>query len=139
LLLLSRGGNIRTFIEHNLCDEDLPLDIKSVLGEPELYRRGSERTPLECFTICGWHPNELESFYETQWRLIVPYFQSPRDDGTVHHYELHPQTILPWSPIGGRDGEEVGTGGFGTVERVRIDPSSHGFAKFLKEVCVARC
>ena len=137
LLLYSRGGDIPTFIEHDLCDVHLPLDIKFVLGEPGLYRHASDTEPLKCFAICEWPDHELELFYETQWRLLVPYFQSPKADGSVFHYELPTQTILPWCPTGGKDEVEVSAGGFGTVERVRIDPHSHGFAKFLAKVCVS--
>jgi len=110
------------------------LDTKSTLGEPRLYRHSNPGEPIQCFSICGWQDHELEFFFEIQWRLTVPYFRGPDVDGTVCHYKLTSQTILPWCPTGDKDVIKVAVGGFGDIERVRIDPSSHGFAKLLTNV-----
>lgn len=81
----------------------------------------------------GWL--KLEFFYDTQWRLAVPCFQRSEDD-TVQHYNLPPQTVLPWCRITAADGDEIlkSEGGYGTVERVRIDPFRHGFTTFLMKL-----
>lgn len=46
LLLTSHGDERSTFIEHEVCDADLPLHCKAVLGEPELYRHDSDTEPI---------------------------------------------------------------------------------------------
>jgi hypothetical protein len=140
LLLLSRGGDIGTFVSEGTCDQDLPLHLTIELGDFKLSRSGKDQAEIHCFDICGWLPHELEFFYATQWRLTVPYFQGPRSDGTVVHYSLHSEAILPWCKIADDDqrsglSDSVDMdGGFATVKRINIDPSSHGFAEFLENV-----
>jgi hypothetical protein len=142
LLLMSRGGDIGAFVSEGICDQDLPLHRKIELGDPKLSRYGNDQADIQCFETCGWRPNELDYFYTNQWRLTVPYFQGPRSDGTVVHYNLHPETILPWcqiaddEPSAGSGNSPAIEGGFATVKRINIDPSSHGFAEFLEKVRV---
>lgn len=142
LLLMSRGGDIGAFVSEGICDQDLPLHRKIELGDPKLSRYGNDQEDIQCFDICGWAPHDLDYFYANQWRVNVPYFQGPGSDGTVVHYHLHPETILPWCEIGDDD-QSAGLGnsaeiegGFATVKRIKIDPSSHGFAEFLEKVRV---
>jgi len=148
LLLASRGGDIVKFIEFGLRDTILPLHSQIVMGEPRLdlheivmgnpepYLHDGDKDPMECFNLCGWMSHEIDFFYRTQWRLIVPYFQWPGKTATVEHHNLPPQTILPWCRTISADGGETTTfaGGFGSVKRVRIDPSCHGFTDCLEKV-----
>jgi hypothetical protein len=141
LLLSSRGRDIGTFVSEGICDQYLPLRRTIELGDPKLSRYEDGRTEIKPFEICQWLPHELDFFYETQWRLNVPYFEGPRSDGTVPRYLFHPETILPWCEIAdddksGRFGLSDFEGGYSTVKRINIDPSSHGFSQFLKKVRV---
>lgn len=106
------------------------------MGEPELYRHNGDEDPVKCFALCEWMPHEIEFFYRMQWRLTVPYFQRPGKYNTVDHYELPPQTILPWCRTISADGDVTKTfaGGYGTVVQVRINQSCHGFTEWLEQV-----
>jgi hypothetical protein len=56
----------------------------------------------------------------------------------IRRFDRSPtQTILPWCPADTKSGLDVVSGGSVTVERVNIDPLSHGFAKFLEGVCMS--
>jgi hypothetical protein len=137
LVLLEREDEIGDFVQMNLCDEQLPVDRRTIEGKTELYGRNSPNQPLGCFKKRKWRDHEKEFFSTKQWQFLVPYFELDSDN-KAQHYELHDSTILPWrhwneycpnslQPTGQK-------GGYAYVSAVDIAPSSHGFHSVLKAV-----
>jgi len=142
LLLQDLGSRIGSFIRHGVCDEDLPL-VKcheTDQTDPQLARRGNAGEKLACFVEGRWKPYELDYFYETQWRINVP-FLCLDNHGTPQHYDLPDKAILPYRKTSENevDLNNLGGGGYGTVKRVQIDPGSHGFHGLLENASLTAC
>ncbi|KAK3316874.1 kinase-like domain-containing protein [Apodospora peruviana] len=137
LLLGDRAADIVEFTdrEGGVCDKDLPLDIQLQTGKPGLFRRDDATKRVKCFDVCQWRTMELEYFYEMQWRVAVPFLALSPENGNAVHYDLPPRAILPWTrdPQDQSSDREEREGGFGSVKRVKIDSSSHGFYEPIQQ------
>lgn len=126
LVLLNKVGLIKSFLEHPLCDNDLPLS-----STPEFTwlssRRKEHRNHL-------YFPDEddgyaiAENFIEKQWSVLVPTFNAPTSGRMrCNVYEFDEKTILPIERIS----KKKYPGGFGLVEKVKIHREHNGFVSFF--------
>ncbi|KAJ8130174.1 hypothetical protein O1611_g3457 [Lasiodiplodia mahajangana] len=127
LILIERPSRIKLFIDSNVSDADLPLELVGQDASDssttwELRKADGHHVPLKCFE--GWSYSTVKRFEELQWSFIAPYFR-PAKRKTVPHYSFHPQTILPFKFV---KTSNVSEGGFGRVYRVEIHPDHRGFA-----------
>ncbi|KAL7905497.1 kinase-like domain-containing protein [Trichoderma velutinum] len=122
LVLLGNAGLIQSFLQHRLCDRDLPF-----FSTPDLIGLYSHRhKPGSSLTF----PDEddqygiIEDFLEKQWSVLVPSFKAP-EPGYMrcNVYELHDKTILPIQEVS----KKKYPGGFGLVEKVKIHREHNGF------------
>ncbi|KAK3367814.1 hypothetical protein B0H63DRAFT_565698 [Podospora didyma] len=131
LLLIERPSRIRSFVEHGICDADLPLIRVLIKGSRtqfilrrgrnwDLRRRGDLTTPLPCFD--DWRNTALKEFEECQWTMVPPFFRRGQG-GMALHYILPPKVILPFTEM-----DKMGEPGcFGQVYAVKIHPDQHAF------------
>ncbi|KAH7163589.1 kinase-like domain-containing protein [Dactylonectria estremocensis] len=143
LILQDMGGCIGTFIEHLMSDDRLPLPNTN---EPTRKRRPlttTEEETLRCFKACGWKWSQIDSFCTYQRGVMVHFFGLDQN-GKIQHYNIPPNTLLPWlkSTSGHVYDDGHRGGGFSDVKRYQIDEDSHGFHGLLKSVslhdnCVA--
>ena len=113
--------------DFGLSDQDLPLTLqRNEDNLPELFRRrDSANRPIACFR--NWSPVKLENLYDYQWWLLAP-FLSPDTNGTVKHYVLQDEHIMPYiSPDPNSDQSFLKIGGYGEVRGVQIHPDHHEF------------
>lgn len=122
LVLLGHASLIESFVQHRLCDRDLPF-----FSTPDLTGLYSHRhKPESSLTF----PDEddqyeiIENFLEKQWAVLVPSFGAP-EAGYMrcNVYEFHEKTILPIQEIS----KKKYPGGFGLVEKVKIHKEHNGF------------
>ena len=118
LFLVQKASFITWFIDKGICDDDLPLRLKSETGMKwPPVRRGGEPLPMEALS-----EGFFEKFIEKQWFVLAPCFR-PSDEGAKDEpQELSEEHIPPftsWRPIG--------KGGFGEVVEVRIHAGQHRF------------
>jgi hypothetical protein len=60
-----------------------------------------------------------EIFYEKQWSVHVPVFDfGSSENQRPIHYQFDEGTIMPWVSLG----KKIETGGYGTVEKLKIHP-----------------
>lgn len=137
LVLVERGGDIGKFIREEVSDQKLPVrrDSATGRGKISLCHKDNPEQPLKCFK--DWKTFEREAFESKQWRFLVPYFDLDAGD-RAKHQNLDSETILPWCKKDDRShsssqpsGQE---GGYASVSRIKIDPSSHGFRTVLEKV-----
>ncbi|KAM7217263.1 hypothetical protein V8F06_007320 [Rhypophila decipiens] len=146
LVLTERPTRIRHFIDEEVSDEDLPLELVEMPANSALRHMGhktwdlqrrsktwklggsdpppSTPPPLRCFTVRGkrWRNSTLRKFEKNQWIITAPFFT--RDDRKLAlHWPLPAQAVLPftsWEPIGHQ-------GSFGRMFKAEIHPDHHGF------------
>ncbi|CZR63862.1 uncharacterized protein PAC_13759 [Phialocephala subalpina] len=138
LALLERVCDVSKFVEggdKSICDQDLPLELQpgEDPGSKEL-RRKDESQQSRCFH--RWRDHELEYFDNYQWRLRVPTF-GLNPDKTLRHYKLHDRDILPWCEEHSVSQQEVMSGGYGSVKKVKIHPLCHEYHETLKAINVS--
>jgi hypothetical protein len=123
LVLIRKVVYIKDFIERDIRDIHLPLrcyknkDKKSrnsvcfqKRNDPEVFRLPKK-----------WSGSDLDSFIDTQYRVLSPFFDMPPDD--VHFYKIEDSNIiLPFL-----EWEKKTSGGYGTVWKVKIHPAHHNF------------
>lgn len=68
-------------------------------------------------------PDIADEFFETQWEFVAPVFSR----GVIHR-ELHDRTKLPFL-----QNTEIGSGGFGDVYEIQLDPDHQTMAFAPKE------
>jgi len=113
LLLIERQHKIRSFLKHQLHDEDLPL-IPVAKGSWELRCKKHPDTPLSCFK--KWSGDSIRKFAEWQWTVLAPHFSQ----GERKRFE--PLQTLPFTKW-----ERVEKGGTSSVYKARIHPDHHNF------------
>ncbi|KAE9579294.1 hypothetical protein CGMCC3_g4865 [Colletotrichum fructicola] len=125
LILIERPARIKSFIDKEVCDDDLPLLMKlprGNIGPCQFYSRleGERDGPLECFD--KWSGQEKKAFEDHQWRVVARIFKRG-EKKLVDHLKFLPHDILPFT----FHGKEKRLGGFGHVNKVSIHPSHHNF------------
>lgn len=104
LTLIEKTEAIQTFIRDGIYDLDLPFEKKlsdgtrktrnQYLRNPQIPRR-AEFNDINVFK--DWTPIDIENFMEKQHAICVPIFEfNTEPSAPVSHYNLHPQTILPY-------------------------------------------
>ncbi|KAM0077484.1 hypothetical protein ACKRZS_010409 [Fusarium odoratissimum] len=136
LVMIEKEGKVHEFIQHRVCDDDLPLTLD--IRQNAVFRKEGDENPLGCFR--RFRPYQLESFETWQWRFMAPFFHAPRDNIPVFHHVFHRRTILPWCRLNGSEvglekfGRHITQGGYSTIQPIKIDKSSHEFEKVLRGV-----
>ncbi|KAK1479999.1 protein kinase [Colletotrichum cuscutae] len=117
LILMEQVQLIRDFIENDLDDRILPLQIKrEAFQEPVIQLQTETGIILDC--LAHWHTRHLSSFVQWQETICTPFFKMPGRE--VHYYELNSKTILPFETY-----KLVRVGGYGSVRKVSIHPAHH--------------
>lgn len=127
LVLTHKLTDIRTFIRHDVADDDLPLCKVPYQGVNifQLARRGDSKSPLICFK--AWSPLDIWNFEEWQWTMLAPFF-SHGEHKNIRHFVFPDQITLPFtlnSQYG--EGSKAIHGGFSTIFKVDIHPEHHSF------------
>lgn len=124
LVMLERPQFIMSFIDEKVSDLDLPL-VFSEDKPSQLRRRDSSGGPtggrLHCFD--DWQRFMVRHFEEDQWLVLAPFF-SQKKSGSVPHYTLNRQHILPFLAIEGKDTDNAGST---PVYMVQIHDEHHEF------------
>lgn len=121
LVLITRVASLPLFVKADLRDAHLPLiwidDSRNGLYSPSFH---SKKIALSCF----WKKDLslMRNFYQTQWQLIVPFIAKDSDD-EVKEYQLHRDTIMPWTDMIGDPLDS----GFSKVRQVKIHDAHHTF------------
>lgn len=136
LLLSGRGKDIEIFVEHQICDQRLPLvNINNIIYTENRDLSEKEKEIQEFFKTCRMRSPDIDSFCNYQQGIMVHFFDLEKGN-KVKHYNLSPNAMLPWlrpdkgHPEDNNDRE----GGYSLVKRYRIDSDSHGFHELLKSV-----
>jgi hypothetical protein len=145
LLKFSKGKFIANFIDQNIDDSNLPLQVESRDGNYGVRLKNN----LFC-SIEGWPKHEWQNFFNWQWTFLPAFFARP--GGKVLHYRLENDDILPiiakedWKGEEKNDREEESSsdtekpvqikrfltayGGHSTVSKIKFDPLSCHFGEF---------
>jgi hypothetical protein len=119
------GPAIRSLLESNLSDQDLPFPHKMVDGQCSLWRR----KPEECIgAFEQWDNEEVEEFARMQWWMIAPVF----DKNSRTCLELADEVILPFIHVEENEKKDEGIpqkkiGGYSEVTAFRVHPAHHNF------------
>ncbi|XPS91805.1 hypothetical protein M3J09_001214, partial [Ascochyta lentis] len=134
LCTISKVMEIRSFIQNNISDVDLPLVFGSHPDKKVFLRhnRGSKSKPqVPLALFASWKNNDRDSFKTTQWQFLAPYF-SLRFNRTQpsRHWKLETSRILPFiedAPpyMGVEFPTEFREGGFSFVRKIKIHPAHH--------------
>jgi hypothetical protein len=116
LVLVGKVSYIKTFLDEEISDNDLPIkrdhgDIKSFRT-----RNGARNTTL----FRKWERNDIELFYIYQRMFFVPYFNIQEDE--LCAYEFDAEIRLPWQTC-----KPQTSGGNGLVYRIQIHPKHFNF------------
>ncbi|KAI1398511.1 kinase-like protein [Hypoxylon fuscum] len=125
LVLLNSVGNIASFISTGITDADLP--ILYFEHEPAL-QADSEASAArlgQCFN--NWTSSSIETFMETQWIVLSPFFAKSIDD--VSLYDFKSQIILPFLEEDQGGVSSASTGGYSNVQRIKIHHRHHDFER----------
>ncbi|KAH0499601.1 hypothetical protein TgHK011_006781 [Trichoderma gracile] len=122
LVLLGQARLIETFLQHQFCDDDLPL-----LSTPRftaLYSSRHQHAPYLSFPDEDDPYRIIKSFFHDQWSVLAPFFAPPTaGDTRCDVHDLHAHAILPIEEIS----KKQYPGGFGLVEKVKIHRDHNGF------------
>ncbi|KAF2120730.1 hypothetical protein BDV96DRAFT_484564 [Lophiotrema nucula] len=142
LVLTEMSPSITAFLENDVSDLDLPLELVRKGGVIDLRRQAttdlSASGPLQCFNGPGWSPMKRLNFERNQWALLAPVF-SPGSDGSIKHYAFPDQSILPFESVTDATPDEGGPeyhGGFGKVFMVRIHKDHVKFAARSRDYAI---
>lgn len=136
LVSMDMSTSIEVFLDNDVSDVDLPLKITRRESTTRIFSSAGGEVK-----VLGGHlaeydestDNLVEKFIDRQWEFIAPFFApffAPRSSGVrdaIPHYKLSQEDILPWTNEKQPETALSHQGGFGTVWRVRIHPSHHGF------------
>lgn len=125
LVLLGKAHLIKSFQDHPLCDDDLPLYSSSDFTKLWSSKKGGDHY-LE-FPNDG-HDEFIEDFIRQQWSVLAPSFDAPTAEHIrCNFYTFEEKTILPIVHVS----EKSYHGGFGTVEQVQIHDEHNGFVSLI--------
>ncbi len=118
LVLGSRAGCIRCFVQGNITDSDFPFTSSS--DSATIHPRGDagHERPLNCFR--EWGPHEVEWFMHSQHIVTSPFFDLGPE--SLCFYPLPKDSVLPFI-----ESEPAGEGGHSNVWKVSIHPAHHNF------------
>lgn len=122
LVIMSKVGDISHFINHGIDDDKLPLANLQGFFEGTSDDEEGEGEYGELIDLLDWAPSTVYQFNELQWQFSTPCFSLHRATGAID-YTFSRDTILPWIKVESKTDQ----GGFGTVQKVTIDPGSHEF------------
>ncbi|RII16249.1 hypothetical protein CUC08_Gglean002687 [Alternaria sp. MG1] len=114
LMFMGRQRKIKAFVKEQVCDTDLPLEVKNF----ELRRRSDDQSVLKCLK----EPSDIEQFVTFQWRVLARTFHKT-DDGKHPHFEATVNEVLPFTSwkFTGRWGAS------GKVYKAEVHPDHHAF------------
>ncbi|WJG35109.1 kinase-like domain-containing protein [Fusarium oxysporum Fo47] len=122
LALINRIELVPTFQDAGFFDEDLPLTKNTENLELRSRRPEDQRSiPL---TRSLQNVKMIRDFNVKQWCVHVPSFEKD----VTRSYEdfvLESDTIMPWES----SGQNIVTGGYGYVQKVKIHKDHHSFAE----------
>jgi len=119
LILLDRPHRISSFIQEDICDDDLPL-LRISKECSKLATSKFPQVPLTC--IKHWKESTMERFEEKQWTVLAPSFKRKMGERDIHR-SLHEGGILPftsWKKIGPPSG-------FSQLYHAEVHPDHHSF------------
>ncbi|KAF5660868.1 serine threonine kinase [Fusarium heterosporum] len=136
LVLINYVDFLPNFIDAGMVDKNLPFSGND--QQTELWYRESKVKRHAKFLN---HPKDAEmmrEFYNKQWWVHVPFLDWDNENHKALNFRFDSGTVLPWTEIGSRDD----SGGFGTIEKVKIHQDHHSFIKYetfaLKTMRTAR-
>jgi hypothetical protein len=120
LVHLKKGRLIWDFLKEKIDDSHLPFTRSDRKGKSNTYKLYSKIDPQKRI-ICTrhWDQESIIAFAREQWTVNAPVFHPAT---TIHDYEFHDNTILPFIRDEGRS-NNVASGGFSTVWEVVIHPA----------------
>jgi hypothetical protein len=126
LILVEMASHFPIFLEQNVSDCDLPLNVTRDRDRPHSHQKDHLNVLLRCFE--RWSPIKLRNFQEYQWKVLAPIFST--DDVSVRHYSLLDQHVLPFTEPAGPPGTNITDkfGGYGKVLMVDIHPDHQNFS-----------
>lgn len=128
LALLNRVRDIELFIEEEVNDLVLPIELK--LGF--VYPLNNPKKRLRCFD--HWEAYQQEHFESTQWEVDTPYLESTKDQALTE-FTLQPLAHRPWRKVSNTSDETL-AGAYATVVEVDIHPTAHSYQHLLNGVGV---
>ncbi|KAL5083963.1 hypothetical protein Trisim1_000699 [Trichoderma cf. simile WF8] len=115
LVLIHQPRLIESFLDHPLCDNDLPLSsdrpFSNALWAPTLKPMRHVKLPEGLD-----RPWIIQKFFEEQWSVLAPSFEADTTGKGCKVYEFHENDILP---IESDPKYEYGSGS-GLIEKVKI-------------------
>jgi hypothetical protein len=124
LVLIKKASVITSFINGEICDDDLPFRLEYGTGVSEWKCLRSSGRGFPSLGFQHLREGFFINFTERQWIVLAPYFDPSclaKDDPQVLMKEQIPP-FTSWKPI--PDGDQ---GGCGEVFKVHIHPSQHRF------------
>ncbi|KAF5001110.1 hypothetical protein FGRMN_1304 [Fusarium graminum] len=126
LVLINYVDFLPKFIDAGMADENLPFSGND--QQTELWYRESRVKRHAEFLSYPKDAEMMREFYNKQWWIHVPFLDWDKKSRKALNFRFDSGTVLPWTEIGSRDE----SGGFGTIERVRIHQDHHSFQKQYK-------
>ncbi|KAH8817014.1 putative cyclin-dependent kinase 2 [Xylogone sp. PMI_703] len=139
LLMMSKERNIYSLIEEGITDDDLPFtrvyleDNRSPQEQDRRFYLG-KKSHSSCQNanhdncriraMVDWKEHDVRVFCGDQWIVQAPVFEGP--NGTVQHYPLDENTILPF--ISDNEKELDTNGGYSHVWKVMIHAAHQRFS-----------
>ncbi|KAL6859299.1 kinase-like protein [Trichoderma novae-zelandiae] len=122
VVLLRQVRLIDTFLQHGVCDNDLPLS--STPKFTALYSPSHQGAVHLSFSDEDDPYSIIKDFCNHQWSVLAPSFIPPTAGAMrCEVHDLHPNTILPIVDISTKQYP----GGFGLVQKVKIHRHHNGF------------
>ncbi|KAJ4202215.1 hypothetical protein NW767_006177 [Fusarium falciforme] len=127
LLLINDLKELKQFVKCGYCDKDLPFtwfdsrnrrQILCPRNQP--FSRNQDSEHKTCFLEGG--DRFMHNFYREQWQVHIPFISMIKNERVVE-YELHDDTIMPWTFR--KDVRQQS--GYSDVYKVEIHPAHHSF------------
>ncbi|KAF4468751.1 serine threonine kinase [Fusarium albosuccineum] len=129
LILVEKLETIVDFIREGIDDNDLPFHYPLGGGFVKRTLKRQTNNGLKKIDLFdSWSSASVESSETQQWKIHIPIFNAAAEPGMQPpHWDLAPKTILPYV-----ESLPAGKGGFGLVNKVRIQASHHDGFKVPK-------
>lgn len=116
LTYVKKGADIGALLKEGVCDEDLPLVIRTG-PRVEVKRKNGETVE----TLLTWKERRLKDFDRHQFTMTAPVFKE------LEYHEFENEAILPFLPLDPTQHHTPRHGGYSRVFPVRIHPDHHDF------------